>query len=159
MTVPLNDPGSVIQGITKESKRLRERAEAMQTELAELREDVMSRDHVVTVTVGAGGIMRGINIEADGQAARPHEVAAAVMSAYGEGCRRVGEKAAEIVARFTPNSPLVTFMHDSVPPVAPDFDEGNQTAPVSSEPQRSAPRARNDGDDENYEDESIWGKR
>lgn len=123
MSAPLNDPATLIRGITERSKQMRERAEAMQAELAAVLEEVTSRDRVVTVTVGAGGILRNTKVESGGQRATPQQVATAVMSAYAEGCRRAGERAAQIVGRYTPGSPIVEVMRESVPPPAPEYED------------------------------------
>lgn len=124
MAQPLGDPGILLRELTEKSKQMRAQAEAMRAELAEVVVDVTSPDRVVTVTVGAGGIMRGITVASGGHRSTPQQVVAAVLSAYGEGCRRAGQQAADIVERYTPNSPAVAMMRDSVPPPAPEF-EGN----------------------------------
>jgi len=120
MSQPLGDPGILIREVTERSKQLRERAEAMRAELAEVLEKVTSRDRAVTVTVGAGGIMRGITVESGGHRSSPQHLVESVMKAYAEGCRRAGERAAEIVERYTPNSPAVAMMRSSLPPEDPE---------------------------------------
>jgi hypothetical protein len=95
---------------------LRQRAEALRTELAEISESVTSPDRAVTVTVGAGGIMRAIKIEPAGQRATPMQWSDAVMRAYAQGCRLVGERAAALVERHTPGTPAVALMREAVPP-------------------------------------------
>lgn len=124
MSQPLGDPGILLREITEKSKQMRERAEAMRAELAEVLVSVTSPDRLVSVTVGAGGIMRRIAVEPAGQRATAQQVAAAVMKAYGEACRQAGQRSADIVERFTPNSPAVAMMRDSVPPASPEY-EGN----------------------------------
>ena len=113
-------PGSGPQDYTRQlaakSAELRQRAEALQAELARIVASVTSPDRTVTVTVGAGGVMRGIAIEQAGLRATPTQWSSAVMRAYAEACRRVGEQAAELVERHTPGSPAVAMMRAAVPP-------------------------------------------
>lgn len=116
MSQPLGDPSILLREVTEKSKKLREQAEAMRAELADVLEKVTSRDRAVTVTVGAGGIMRGITVESGGHRSSPQHLVDSIMKAYGEASRRAGEKAADIVARYTPNSPAVAMMRNSVPP-------------------------------------------
>ena len=105
------------------SSELRDRALRMQGELAALSETVRSGDGLATVTVGAGGIMRDLRI-GGGSAANPERIRQAVMSAYQQGCRAIGQKAADITERFAPGSPAVAMMRDAVPPdPEPDDDE------------------------------------
>jgi DNA-binding protein YbaB len=118
----LGDAGILLREITEKSKQMREQAELMRAELADVLATVTSKDRVVSVTVGAGGIMRGITIESGGHRSTPQQVASAVLSAYGEACRQAGERSADIVERYTPNSPAVAMMRDSVPPAAPEFE-------------------------------------
>jgi DNA-binding protein YbaB len=121
---PLGDPGILLREITEKSKQLREQAEAMRAELADVLVSVTSPDRAVSVTVGAGGIMRGIKVESGGLRATPTQLTDAVMRAYGEACRQAGQRSADIVERYTPNSPAVAMMRDSVPPPSPEY-EGN----------------------------------
>jgi hypothetical protein len=94
----------------------RQRAEALRAELAKISESVTAPDRTVTVTVGAGGIMRGIKVETAGQRATPTQWADAVMRAYANGCRLVGERAAALVEQHTPGTPAVQLMREAVPP-------------------------------------------
>lgn len=123
MTDPRTASAAVLRGLTQRTHELREQAEAMRAELAEVQEQVTSRDRFVTVTVGAGGILRGIRVEGGGQRASAQQIATAVLSAYGEGCRRAGERAAAIVERTMPGTPAVTLMREAVPPPSPEFEE------------------------------------
>jgi hypothetical protein len=95
---------------------LRQRAELLRAELAAISEKVTSPDRLVTVTVGAGGVLHGITIESAGQRANPSQWADAVMRAYAQGCRVVGERAAALVERHTPGTPAVRLMREAVPP-------------------------------------------
>lgn len=115
------DPRSITRDIEARSAELRQRAMAIQAELARLQESVTSPDRIVTVTVGAGGVMRGIKVEPTGLRATPTQWADAVMKAYAQGCRIVGERAAELMERHTPGSPVVAMMRDALPP-EPDED-------------------------------------
>ncbi|MGI8678410.1 MAG: YbaB/EbfC family nucleoid-associated protein [Jatrophihabitans sp.] len=112
-----------LRGMNERGAELRARAERMQAELAEIVEDVRSRDDLVTVTVGAGGIMRGLVVSHAGARGEPARLSRSIMSAYAEGCRRVGERAAAVVARDAPTSPAVAMMRDAVPPPSPEFEE------------------------------------
>lgn len=95
---------------------LRERAERLQSQLAELSETVTSADRLVSVTVGAGGIMRSIRLESGGQSADPAKLLNAVMKAYAAGCRQVGQRAADLMSQHAPGSPAVEMMRDAIPP-------------------------------------------
>lgn len=101
----------------------RERAERMQTELMAVLETVRSSDGLATVTVGAGGIMRDVRITG-GSVANPERVRRAILSAYQQGCRAVGERAAEITQRYAPGSPAVEMMRDAIPPDPEDDEQG-----------------------------------
>jgi DNA-binding protein YbaB len=98
------------------SAELRRRAEALRADLAKVSESVTSPDRLVTVTVGAGGVMREIKVESAGQRANPTQWADAVMRAYAQGCRVVGEKAAALVEQHTPGTPAAQLMREAVPP-------------------------------------------
>lgn len=117
------DPRRLTKDMEARSAELRRRAEALQVQLAEISESVTSPDRVVTVTVGAGGVMRRIQIESAGQRATPTQWADAVMKAYAKGCRLVGERAAELLEEHTPGSPVVALMRDAVPPPPADEEE------------------------------------
>jgi DNA-binding protein YbaB len=114
------DPQSFGAHMREKSLQLRARAEALRTELAAVSETVTSPDRLVTVTVGAGGVLRGIAIEPAGLRATPSQWSAAVMRAYGQGCRAVGERAAELVESHTPGSPAATMMREALPPEVDD---------------------------------------
>ncbi|MEP7180219.1 MAG: YbaB/EbfC family nucleoid-associated protein [Pseudonocardiales bacterium] len=113
---PGPDPIRVLRSLQTRSADVRERAEALQAELAKISESVTSADRTVTVTVGAGGIMRGLVVEPGGERVRPTQWASAVLKAYQQGCRIVGERAAELMQRHAPGSPAVQMMRDAVPP-------------------------------------------
>jgi DNA-binding protein YbaB len=104
------------------SAKLAERAEVAQAELAAVKAVVRSRDGVATVTVGAGGVMRGLQLTTNGARASDAQVSRSVMTAYQQGCRQVAEQAAAIMARHAPGSPAVAMMRDAIPP---DPDEEN----------------------------------
>lgn len=113
---PGSDPQAFTRQLAEKSADLRRRAEQLQAELARISESVTSADRTVTVTVGAGGIMRALEVEPAGLRATPSQWSTAVMRAYAEGCRRVGLQAAELVERHTPGSPAVAMMRAAVPP-------------------------------------------
>lgn len=116
------DPASMTDQLRARSAELRQRAEALRAELATVSETVTSPDRRVTVTVGAGGILRSIRVESAGQRATPTQWAEAVMRAYATGCRVVGERAAALVERHTPGTPAAELMREAVPPV-PDGEQ------------------------------------
>jgi DNA-binding protein YbaB len=118
------DPSALLRDIAARSHDVRRRAEALQAELRTLEESVTSPDRLVTVTVGAGGVMRAVQVEASGMRATPTQWSDAVMRAYGEGCRRVGLRAAEIVQQHTPGSPAAQLMRDAVPPADGEEQSG-----------------------------------
>lgn len=111
-----------LRELGEQASMLRQRAEQMQAELMAVSETVESRDGIATVTVGAGGIMRDVHI-GGGSAATPERVRQSIMSAYQQGCRVVGEKAADITERYAPGSPAVAMMRDAIPP-DPDSEDG-----------------------------------
>ena len=110
------DPQSFTRDLEARSADLRRRAEALQAQLAKITESVTSADRMVTVTVGAGGIMRDITIESAGLRATPTQWSDAVLKAYAQGCRLVGERAADLMQQHTPGSPVVELMREAVPP-------------------------------------------
>jgi DNA-binding protein YbaB len=110
------DQAELTDQLRARAAQLRERAEALRADLAKVSESVTSPDRLVTVTVGAGGVMRGIKVEPDGQRATPTQWADAVMRAYAQGCRIVGEKAAALVEQHTPGTPAADLMRAAVPP-------------------------------------------
>jgi DNA-binding protein YbaB len=120
---PGQDPLAGIRGLQARSAQLRERAEVLQVELAKISESVTSPDRIVTVTVGAGGIMRAVRVEPAGSRANPTHWAASVMKAYQQGCRLVGEQASELMQRHAPGSPAVQMMRDAIPPDPDEFAE------------------------------------
>lgn len=116
------DPGSFAERLRVQSAQLRQRAEVLQAELAKISESVTSPDRLVTVTVGAGGVMRSIKIESAGMRATPSQWSDAVMRAYAQGCRIVGERAAALVEQHAPGTPAVELMREAIPP-APDEEQ------------------------------------
>ena len=120
---PVDPARSALDQLQERTSELRVRAEQMQTELAAVSETVESGDGIATVTVGAGGILRDLRI-GGGSAATPERIRAAIMSAYGQGCRSVGRRAADITERFAPGSPAVAMMRAAVPP-DPEQDESD----------------------------------
>jgi YbaB/EbfC DNA-binding family protein len=120
---PGSDPLDMLRSLQARSAQLRERAEALQAELAKISESVTSPDRRVTVTVGAGGIMRGLRVEPGGAPPNPSQWAAAVMKAYQQGCRLVGERAGDLMEKHTPGSPAVQLMREAIPPDPDDATE------------------------------------
>jgi DNA-binding protein YbaB len=119
-------PDPFLRNLSMRSSQLRERAEQMQAELAKITETVKSRDGNASVTVGAGGIMRGLAIEPAGTRAKPEQLSRSIMIAYQQACRRAAEQGAEIMQRHAPGSPAVTMMREAIPP-DPEEDEGAVT--------------------------------
>ena len=113
---PGADPREIVRGIQERSADLRHRAEALQRQLAALEVAVTAPDRSVTVTVGAGGILRSIAVEPSGTRAAPAQWSQAVMQAYAQACRAVAERAADLVQQHTPGSPAVRLMRDAIPP-------------------------------------------
>lgn len=125
---PQSTVGDPLHRINVMSEQLRERAMQMQRELEAVKEVVESRDGIATVTVGAGGILRDLRI-GGGSGATPEHIRTAIMSAYQQGCRAVGEKAADITERFAPGSPAVAMMREAIPPDPdPDGDDSAGSA-------------------------------
>lgn len=115
------DPSGILRTLQERSAELRTRAEALQRELAAIEVAVTAPDRSVTVTVGAGGVLRGIAVDPRGARATPARWSQAVMRAYAQACREVGERAAALVQQHSPGSPAVQLMRDAIPP-DPDAD-------------------------------------
>jgi DNA-binding protein YbaB len=115
-------PDPFLRNLSMRSSQLRERAEQLQAELATIIETVKSRDGNASVTVGAGGIMRGLVVEPAGTRATPDQLAHSIMTAYAQACRRIAEQAAEIMQRHAPGSPAVTMMREAIPPDPEDAE-------------------------------------
>lgn len=122
---PGSDPLGVLRSLKARSAEMRERAEALQAELAKISESVTSADRTVTVTGGAGGIMRGLRVEPAGERVSSTQCASAALKAYQQGCRIVGERAADLMQRHAPGSPAVQMMREAVPP---DPDEAEEVS-------------------------------
>jgi DNA-binding protein YbaB len=107
---------AALDGLTRRSHELRERAEQSQAELAAILESVRSGDGLATVTVGAGGILRNLELATGATRADASTLSRSIMTAYQDGCRRAGERAAEIIERLAPGSPAVAMMREAIPP-------------------------------------------
>jgi hypothetical protein len=126
-TGPAVDPSGMIREISDKSRELRRRAEDLASQLAKISETVTLPDRGVTVTVGAGGIMRNLKFEHSALRDDPARVAEAVMKAYQKGCHIVGEQAADLVQAQTPRSPIPQMMRAAVPPDPTVDDEGGSS--------------------------------
>lgn len=111
---------AALREMTEKTAQLRQQAEQLRLEIAKISETVTSPTRLVSVTVGAGGVMQGIRVEAAGQRATATQISEAIMRAYGAGCRAAGERSAELVERFSPRSPVAQFMRESLPPADED---------------------------------------
>lgn len=118
---PASTTNEFLRGINARAGELRARAEQAQAALAEILMEVRSRDGLATVTVGAGGIMRGLTVS--GTRAAPEQLSGSIMAAYQEGCRRAAQQAADIMERHAPGSPAVAMMRDAVPPDPDEIPE------------------------------------
>jgi len=117
------------QYLQKQASRyatLRENAERVKQELAESTATVSSANGAVTVTVGAGGVMRSIRFGSRAEGVPLAKLSSSIMTAYGKACRQAAEQGVEIMSQLVgADSPSLQLMRDAIPPdPGDDEDDG-----------------------------------
>lgn len=104
---------------------LRRRGEQVRQDLAATAATVRSRSGAVTLTVGAGGVLREVRLGDATRGMAPAALAAEIMSAYRLGARQAAERSAEIMSTLVgPCSPTLQLLRDAVP--ADPADNGQE---------------------------------
>lgn len=93
-----------------------ERGRQARSELAATEFVERSADGAVTVTVGAGGVMRDISFGPKAAGLPPTQLRASIMKAYQAGCRKSAERSSEILRRIADvDTPAGQMLRDAVP--------------------------------------------
>jgi DNA-binding protein YbaB len=102
--------------------RIREQAEQARAQLAENTVTRSDSEGVVTVVVGAAGVMQSIRFGARANQLQPAQLSSVVMRTYGQACQEAAARSQQIVGQLVgPDSPTLQLMRAAVPP-DPDDD-------------------------------------
>jgi DNA-binding protein YbaB len=102
---------------------LRERGERVKAELAATEATASDGTGAVTVTVGAGGVMRSVRFAESARKLPMDKLSSQLMHAYLQACRAAAEQSVAIMSELVgPDSPSLQLMRDAIPP-APE-EEG-----------------------------------
>ncbi|MGH8961717.1 MAG: YbaB/EbfC family nucleoid-associated protein [Jatrophihabitantaceae bacterium] len=116
------DPDAFVREQVARFGQLRERAEQVKAELAQNTATARS-EGVVTVTVGAGGVMQSISFGPKAEGLGAAKLSATTMRVYGQACRAAAARSQQILGELVgPDSPTLQLMRDAVPP-DPDEEE------------------------------------
>lgn len=122
MTTSMAD--EAIQANIRRAEEMAARAKAAGAQLAALTVSATSYDEEVTVTVGSGGILKGIVAGRAAAGLAPDQLCAAIMQAYAVASRRASEQASEVMAsaigRDTESMRLLRAAMPPEPPLRPD---------------------------------------
>jgi DNA-binding protein YbaB len=118
----LGDPDSYVREQSAHFAQLREQAEQARAQLAQNTVTISDGDSIVTITVGAGGVMQSIRFGPRANQLQPAQLSAAVMRTYGQACRQAAARSQQIIGELVgAESPTLQLMRDAVPP-DPDDD-------------------------------------
>jgi DNA-binding protein YbaB len=118
----LGDPDSYVREQSAHFAQLREQAEQARAQLAQNTVTISDGDSIVTITVGAGGVMQSIKFGPRANQLQPAQLSAAVMRTYGQACRQAAARSQQIIGELVgAESPTLQLMRDAVPP-DPDDD-------------------------------------
>ncbi len=118
----LGDPDSYVREQSDRFARMREQAEQARAKLAQNTVTIGDADSVVTITVGAGGVMQSIKFGPRANQLQPAQLSATVMRTYGQACRQAAARSQQIIGELVgAESPTLQLMRDAVPP-EPDDD-------------------------------------
>jgi DNA-binding protein YbaB len=111
------DADSFVDEQTQRFDELRARAEQARNQLAQNLVTERDSDGVVTIVVGAAGIMQSITFGPRANQLQPAQLSSVVMGTYRQACRRAAERSQQIVGELVgPDSPTVQLLRDAVPP-------------------------------------------
>jgi DNA-binding protein YbaB len=123
----LGDPDSYVREQSAQFAQLREQAEQARAQLTQNTVTISDGDSIVTITVGAGGVMQSIKFGPRADQLQPAQLAAAVMRTYGHACRQAAARSQQIIGELVgAESPTLQLMRDAVPP---DSDDDAAAAP------------------------------
>jgi DNA-binding protein YbaB len=123
----LGDPDSYVREQSARFAQLREQAEQVRAQLAQNTVTISDGDSIVTMTVGAGGVMQSIKFGPRANQLQPAQLSAAVMRTYGQACRQAAARSQQIIGELVgAESPTLQLMRDAVPP---DSDDDAAAAP------------------------------
>jgi DNA-binding protein YbaB len=118
----LGDPDSYVREQSAHFAQLREQAEQARAQLAQNTVTISDGDSIVTITVGAGGVMQSIRFGPRANQLQPAQLSGAVMRTYGQACRQAAARSQQIIGELVgAESPTLQLMRDAVPP-DPDDD-------------------------------------
>jgi DNA-binding protein YbaB len=101
---------------------MRERAEQVQRDLAGTDATVSSQDQSVTITVGAGGIMKSLRFGPRADRLPMATLASTIMTTYTHACRDVAGQAADLVESLTGGTSTTSALMREAIPADPDDD-------------------------------------
>lgn len=108
-------------------RELRERGEQARAQLAAAQASARSRTGSVTVTVGAGGVLHGLQLAEPARKLPLGKLAEDIMAAYRQAAREVAEQGVEIMSGLVgPDSPTLQLMRNAIPDDLPSPEEGTQ---------------------------------
>lgn len=109
-------PSELRAQITK-FRELRERGERVRQELAATEATVRGASGAVSVTVGAGGVLRALELGASSRTLSPAQLSQEIMRTYAQAGRQAAERSVSIVSDLVGvDSPTLQLLRDAVPP-------------------------------------------
>jgi DNA-binding protein YbaB len=122
---PLADLAPQLREQVNRYRELRERGERARQELAEVRATVRSSTGAVTVTVGAGGVLHGVDVSEQARKLAPAKLSVEIMTTYRRAAQDVAEKGVEIMSALVgPDSPTLQLIRDAIPAEPEADDDG-----------------------------------
>lgn len=98
-------------------RELRERGERVKDELAAAQATVRSASGAVSVTVGAGGVLRALELGEASRSLAPARLSEEIMKTYRRAGRQAAEQSVSIMSALVgADSPTLQLLRDAVPP-------------------------------------------
>lgn len=106
-------------------RELRERGERVKEELAATEATVRSANGAVRVTVGAGGVLRALELGEPSRRLAPAKLAEEIMKTYLQAGRQAAEQSVTIMSTLVgEDSPTLQLMRNAIPPDPDAESEG-----------------------------------
>ncbi|GLZ80403.1 hypothetical protein Afil01_52100 [Actinorhabdospora filicis] len=104
-----DDPGAWSREFDRMAREMRERADRAGRELAAASVTVSSRDKAVTVTVGATGLLAGVEFGVRARALTQMQLASALMETYGRAVAEATRASREVLSEISGPAALELF--------------------------------------------------
>ena len=116
MSVGRELPPELRDQVTK-FRELRERGERVREQLAATEATVRSASGAVSVTVGAGGVLRALELGENSRTLAPAKLSQEIMRAYTQAGRQAAERSVSIMSELVgADSPTLQLLRDAIPP-------------------------------------------